>query len=74
MTFRVCCPDQKATRIARLLVDEGIPCISVPESLLSDRGTNLLSNLMTDLCWMLGIKKLNTTAYYPQCDGAVERF
>ena len=38
------------------------------------RGTNLLSNLMADLCRMLGVTKLNTTAYHPQCDGAVERF
>ena len=27
-----------------------------------------------DLCEMLGIRKLNTTAYHPQCDGMVERF
>jgi len=46
----------------------------VPECLLSDRGTNLLSHLMTDLCKMLGIKKLNMTAYHPECDGMVERF
>ena len=26
------------------------------------------------LCKMLGIDKLNTTAYHPQCDGAVEWF
>ncbi len=29
---------------------------------------------MRDLCQMLGIKKLNTTAYHPECDGMVERF
>ena len=29
---------------------------------------------MTDLCKMLGIKKLNTTAYHPECDSMVERF
>ncbi len=29
---------------------------------------------MKDLCALLGIKKLNTTAYHPQCDGMVERF
>ena len=67
-------PDQKTTRIARLLAEEVIPCFGVPECLLSDRGTNLLSNLMLDLCKMLGVTKLNTTAYHPQCDGAVERF
>ena len=43
-------------------------------SLLSDQGTNLLSNLMVDLCQMLSIKKLNTMAYHPQCNGAVEHF
>lgn len=67
-------PDQKAERIARILVDEIIPFCGVPEALLSDRGTNLLSHLMYDVCELLGIKKLNTTAYHPQCDGLVERY
>ena len=42
--------------------------------LLSDRGTNLLSHLMLDCCQLLGMKKINTTAYHPECDGMVERF
>ena len=29
---------------------------------------------MTDVCKLLGVKKLNTTSYHPQCDGLVERF
>ena len=62
-------PDQKSICIARLLVEEVVPLFGVPEALLSDRGTNLLSHLMKE---MLGIKKLNTTAYHPQCDGMVE--
>ena len=67
-------PDQKTHRIARILVDEIVPFYGVPECLLSDRGTNLLSHLMRDLCQMLGIKKLNTTAYHPECDEMVGRF
>ena len=67
-------PDQKSLRIAELLVNEVIPQFGVTESLLSDRGTNLLSHLMTDVCRLLGIKKLNTTSHHPQCDGMVERF
>ena len=67
-------PDQKAERIARLLLENIVPFFGVPEALLSDRGTNLLSCLMKDVCRMLGIKKLNTTVSHPQCDGAVERF
>ena len=67
-------PDQRAERIARLLCEEVVPMFGVPEALLSDQGTNLLSHLMIDVCRLLGIKKLNTTSYHPQCDGMVERF
>lgn len=42
----------------------------VPEALLSDHGSNLLSHLMIDLCKLLGV-----AAYHPpECDGMVERF
>ena len=29
---------------------------------------------MKDVCELLGIKKLNTTAHHPECDGAVGYF
>ena len=67
-------PDQKATTLVQLLTKEVIPFFGVPEALLSDRGANLLSHLMRDVCGMLGIEKLNTTAYHPECNGMVERF
>lgn len=67
-------PNQKTIRIAKVLAEEIIPQFGVPEALLSDRGTNLLSHLMTDVCALLGIEKLNTTAYHPQYDGLTERF
>ena len=67
-------PDQKAMRIAKLLAEEIVPMFGVPEALLSDCGTNLLSCLMQDVCKLLGIKKLNTTAHHLQCNGMVERF
>ena len=66
-------PDQKTHRIVKLLVEEIIPVIGMPEAFLSDRGTNLLSHLMGDVCSLLGIDKLNTTAYHPQCNGMTER-
>ena len=67
-------PDQKTTILVQLLTKEVIPLFGVPEALLSDRGTNLLSHLMYDVCAILGIKKLNTAAYHPACNGMVERF
>ena len=65
-------PDQQAIRIVNLLTEHIVPFFGVPEALLSDRGTNLLSHLMLDVCKLVGIKKLNTTAYHPH--GMVERF
>ena len=67
-------PDQKATRLAKKLVNEIVPMFDVPKDLLSDRGTNLLSCLIQDVCKLLGTKKLNTTAHHLQCNGMVERF
>ena len=55
----------------QLLVEELIPLFGVPEALLSDRGINLLSDLMLCVCQLLG---LNTTSYHPQCNGMVEHF
>ena len=53
-------PDQKNTRITWILVEEILPVFEVPEALLSDRGTNLLSFLMKEVCSLLDIEKLNT--------------
>ena len=65
-------PDQKAIRIARPVAEEIVPMFGVPESLLSDRGVNFLANMTTDVCSLLGITKLNTTAYHLQCNGMIE--
>ena len=67
-------PDHKSLHIAKLLVNEVIPVFGIPESLLSDRGANLLSHLMYDVCSLLGITTTNTTPHHPQCDGMVEHF
>ena len=50
-------PDQKTERLARLLCGEVVLFCDVPEELLSDRGNNLLSHLMLDICKSLGINK-----------------
>ena len=67
-------PDQKAETIARLFVENIVCRHGIPEELLSDRGANFLSNLMQEICQLLGVKKLNTSGYHPQTDGLVEKF
>ncbi len=65
--------DQKAETIAKLLF-EGIICrYGAPCTLLSDRGTNFLSNIVQELCRLMHIRKVTSTAYSPQMQGLVER-
>lgn len=60
--------------IAQTIVQEIIFRFGCPKTLLSDRETNFISQLMKEICKLLGIQKLNTSAYHPQTNGLVERF
>ena len=66
--------DQRALTIAQLLIGEVISHHGVPQELLSDRGAAFLSSLLKEVCQIMGLKKVKTTAYHPQGDGLVERF
>ena len=66
--------DQRSETIARLLAENIVCRHGVPEELLSDRGTNFLSDLILELCCIVGMKKINTSGYHPQTDGLVEKF
>lgn len=66
--------DQQASTIARLLVEHIVCHHGVPEELLSDCGSNFLSELTLELCFLTGMKTINTSVYHPQTDGLVEKF
>ena len=67
-------PNLEASTVARVYVERVICTLGVPETLLSDRGSQFLSELVTELNKYLGVQKLNTSSYHPQTDGEVERF
>ena len=46
----------------------------VPRQLLSDRGSQFMSTIAAEVNNLMGIKKLNTTAFHPQTNGKVEKF
>ncbi|GFR63927.1 Gypsy retrotransposon integrase-like protein 1 [Elysia marginata] len=48
--------------------------LGVPEEVLSDQGTQFMSNCMKEVCRLLGIKQEAMTPYHPMCNGLVERF
>ena len=47
--------------------------LGVPKEILSDRGTQFTSSMMTEVYRLMSIKGLRTTPYHPQCNGACER-
>ena len=59
--------------IARVLYSEVICRWGTPYSLLSDRGTNFLSTIVTELCKLFQIKKYKTSSWNPACNGIAER-
>jgi hypothetical protein len=49
-------------------------CIfGAPKIILTDQGTNFMSNLMKRFAKQFKIKQYRTTAFYPQANGALER-
>ena len=48
--------------------------VRIPEELVSDQGSNFISNLMAQLYDQLGITKIQTSVYHPEANGLVERF
>lgn len=45
----------------------------VPETILTDQGSSFEATLFRSLCRYMDIRKIRTTAYRPQSNGAVER-
>ncbi|UYV74060.1 K02A2.6-like [Cordylochernes scorpioides] len=67
-------PNQKATTVAKVLMDNLIGRFGVPLELHSDQGRNFEAGVFQELCRLLGIRKTRTTPLRPQSDGMVERF
>ena len=62
-----------ATSVAEKLMDL-FSCHGVPREILTDQGTNFMSELLQELHKLLGIKSICTSPYHPQTDSLVERF
>ena len=67
-----CYKDTNAKQMARLFMDNVIRISGIPETIVSDRGGQFISEFWTEFCRILGIKRKLSTAYHPQTDGQSE--
>ena len=67
-------PDQKEETVAKPLVNEIIARHGVSQQILTDRGSNFTSTLIKEVCQLLGVHAIQTTAYHPSANGLVERY
>lgn len=63
---------QTAEAIAQALYREIFTRFGPPETLLSDRGANFLSKIVTELSSLFGVTRIHTASYSPRCNGACE--
>ncbi|XP_068118921.1 uncharacterized protein [Hyperolius riggenbachi] len=66
--------DQKASTVAKVLIEKFFVHYGLPQKLHSDQGRDFESKLIKELLSMLGVKKSRTTPYHPQGDPQPERF
>lgn len=72
-SIAVALPNSKAETIAEAFVNHFVCIYGTPYAILTDQGSDFLSHFFKKCCKLLKIEKINTTAYHPQSNGALER-
>ena len=62
----------QAEDVAQILVDQWMMTFGIPDSILSDGGTQYRSKLSELVYDYLDINGLKTTPFHPQCKGQIE--
>ena len=56
-----------------ILINGYTPLWGCPRSILSDNGLQFFSKLLKAVYKLLGVQKIATSSYHPNCNGGVER-
>jgi hypothetical protein len=64
---------QDAETVARGFVTHVVLKYGSPHTVLTDQGTNFLSDVFRNTCKLLKIKKIQSTAFHPETNGGLER-
>jgi len=65
--------NQEAATVAKEFTMKIVFEHEMPEKIMTDQGTNFTSEMFKNTCKLLKIEKIQTTAYYPESNGALER-
>ena len=65
--------NQTATEIGKVLYREIFSRYGAPRALLSDRGQNFMSKLVTAICQLFQVTRLHTSSYHPATNSTCER-
>ena len=66
-------PNQTVKTVAKFLWQGYILIFRTLAKLLSDQGANFESNIIRELCGLMGIRKVRTLPYHAQANGQVEK-
>ena len=72
-TVLVTLQTESSDSIIEALIDHYIYTFGPPKTILSDQGSNFLSQLMTQFENALNIRHIKTSAFHPQSNGNIER-
>jgi transposase InsO family protein len=72
-TLDVPISQQNCLTVAKVFVEQIILKFGIPQTLLTYQGSNFLSELVANTCKWLRVKRIKTSAYHPQTNGALER-
>jgi hypothetical protein len=64
---------QDSVNVAKVLYNGIFTIFGMPGSILSDRGHNFMSKLVSALCAIFQVTKLRTSSFHPQTNGICER-
>ena len=60
--------------VAAAVLNNWIFCYGIPNTILTDNGTQFISEFFKTVCHIMGIRRKTTTAYHPQTNGQAERY
>lgn len=65
--------NQTVEEVTDAFVNKVILIYGIPNYIVTDQGTNFMSDMFKKICKLFKIEKIHTAAYHPESNGALER-